>query len=87
MTRSENDRRIDYVEFVVADLARARAFYEAAFGLGRRFVHESGDFGEMETGGTALAFSSRKLIAALGKNPAPADYRAPSSEIAFVRPL
>lgn len=32
MTRSENDRRIDYLEFVVADLARARAFYEAAFG-------------------------------------------------------
>ena len=32
MTASANDRRIDYVEFNVADLGRARAFYEQAFG-------------------------------------------------------
>lgn len=32
MAASENDRRIDYIEFNVADLARARAFYEKAFG-------------------------------------------------------
>lgn len=32
MAASENDRRIDYVEFAVADIARARAFYEQAFG-------------------------------------------------------
>lgn len=32
MSASANDRRIDYIEFVVADLGRARAFYAAAFG-------------------------------------------------------
>ncbi|GAU80439.1 VOC family protein [Bosea sp. BIWAKO-01] len=32
MSPSPNDRRIDYVEFVVSDLGRARAFYEKAFG-------------------------------------------------------
>lgn len=32
MTSSANDRRIDYIEFNVADLARARAFYEQTFG-------------------------------------------------------
>jgi uncharacterized glyoxalase superfamily protein PhnB len=32
------------------------AFYERAFGLARRFVHESGQYGELETGATALAF-------------------------------
>ena len=32
MTTSENDQRIDYVEFNVADLGRARNFYAAAFG-------------------------------------------------------
>jgi|SRR6478752_2535260 len=32
MSPSSNDRRIDYVEFVVSDLGRARAFYEKAFG-------------------------------------------------------
>jgi hypothetical protein len=31
-TKTENDRRIDYVEFNVADVARAKRFYGAAFG-------------------------------------------------------
>jgi len=31
-TNSANDRRIDYVEFNVADVARAKRFYGAAFG-------------------------------------------------------
>lgn len=31
-TNSENDRRIDYVEFEVADVARAKKFYGEAFG-------------------------------------------------------
>jgi uncharacterized protein len=32
MARSENDRRIDYVELGVADIGRAKAFYGGAFG-------------------------------------------------------
>ncbi len=32
MNASQNDQRIDYIEFNVADLARARGFYAAAFG-------------------------------------------------------
>jgi predicted enzyme related to lactoylglutathione lyase len=32
MSLAANDRRIDYVEFLVRDLARSRAFYGAAFG-------------------------------------------------------
>src|SRR5262245_66517712 len=32
MARSENDRRIDYVELGVADVARSKAFYGRAFG-------------------------------------------------------
>jgi predicted enzyme related to lactoylglutathione lyase len=32
MTRAANDRRIDYIEFSVADIARSRAFYGKAFG-------------------------------------------------------
>jgi len=34
MAPSSNDRRIDYVEFNVRDIARAKAFYGAAFGWG-----------------------------------------------------
>ena len=32
MPKSENDRRIDYVEMGVADLERTKAFYGGAFG-------------------------------------------------------
>jgi predicted enzyme related to lactoylglutathione lyase len=32
MSAASNDRRIDYVEFVVTDIPRARIFYEQAFG-------------------------------------------------------
>ncbi len=32
MGASANDQRIDYIEFIVADLGRARTFYAAAFG-------------------------------------------------------
>lgn len=32
MAPSPNDRQIDYIELVVADIARSRAFYEGAFG-------------------------------------------------------
>ena len=32
MAKSENDRRIDYIEMNVADIARSKAFYGAAFG-------------------------------------------------------
>ena len=53
--------RLGYVIHYVPDVAAAVAFYEAAFGLDRRFLHESGAYAEMETGATALAFASETL--------------------------
>jgi predicted enzyme related to lactoylglutathione lyase len=32
MSQSEHDRRIDYIEFAVTDLAAAKSFYSAVFG-------------------------------------------------------
>lgn len=72
-----------YTIVYVEDVPRSIAFYEEAFGLARRFVHEAGDYGELETGTTALAFSSLRLMAELGKNPQRAAADAPSLEIAF----
>jgi lactoylglutathione lyase len=40
---------------------RAISFYEEAFQLKVRFVHESGDYAEMETGPTILSFSSYEM--------------------------
>lgn len=72
-----------YTILYVEDVARSLAFYQAALGLKLRFRHESGDYGELETGGTRLAFSSRRLMTQLGKRPRPAEAGAPCFEIAF----
>lgn len=72
-----------YTILYVADVAAAMEFYEAAFGFGRLFLHEAGDYGELDTGATKLAFSSRKLMAELGKQPGVADPKAPVFELAF----
>lgn len=68
-----------YVENVVETLE----FYEKAFGCQRLFVHESGDYGELSTGETKLAFSSLSLMQSLGKSPGNAAQQAPVFEIAF----
>lgn len=36
-------------------------FYQQAFGFEIRFLHESKDYGELETGETVLAFASHQL--------------------------
>lgn len=50
-----------YTILYVKDVAQSVAFYENAFGLKQRFVHESGQYAEMDTGGTSLAFASNEL--------------------------
>ncbi len=49
--------KLGYVIVYVADVAASLSFFERAFGLTRRFLHESGDYGELETGATTLAFA------------------------------
>ncbi len=48
--------KLGYIIFYVQDVTATVAFYEKAFGLKRRFVHETGTYAELETGTTALAF-------------------------------
>lgn len=58
--------KLGYVILYVPDVPAALAFYERAFGLRRRFLHESNQYGELETGATALAFADETLVAANG---------------------
>jgi len=58
--------KLGYVIVYVADVAASVAFYGRAFGLEARFVHESGTYAELETGGTALAFAVESLPAIPG---------------------
>ena len=52
--------KFGYAIVYVPDVLASVEFFEKAFGLKRRFVHESG-YGEMDTGATALAFASHDL--------------------------
>jgi lactoylglutathione lyase len=53
--------RFAYAIAYVREVERSVAFYEQVFGLQRRFVDESGQYAEMETGETTLAFASNEL--------------------------
>src|SRR2546429_1974189 len=55
--------RFGYTILYVGDVGASVDFYERAFGLERRLVHDSGEYAELETGATALAFASRELAA------------------------
>lgn len=68
-----------YVEHVEATLE----FYEKAFNLKRRMLHESGDYGELETGSSTLSFSSLELMKSLNKHPAKQQSQQHCFEIAF----
>jgi catechol 2,3-dioxygenase-like lactoylglutathione lyase family enzyme len=75
--------QLAYTILYVEDVRKALDFYAAAFGLVVKSFHESGEFGELDTGATTLAFTSRELMRQLGKNPVAADARAPTGEIAL----
>lgn len=75
--------RFKYTILYVDDVAATLGFFERAFGLERRMLHESGDYGELATGATTLSFSSKRLMAELGKTPGNASAQAPVFEVAF----
>ena len=53
--------KFGYTILYVKDVPRSVAFYEDAFGLSRRFVHEAGMYAEMDTGATTLSFAANGL--------------------------
>lgn len=55
--------RFGYTILYVRDVPATLGFYERAFGQEQRFLHESGQYGELDTGSTTLAFAARELAA------------------------
>lgn len=53
--------KLGYTIIYVPDVSASLAFFETAFGLERKFLHESGTYGELETGETTLAFAAHEL--------------------------
>jgi lactoylglutathione lyase len=79
--------KFGYTIIYVPNVSDSLAFFEAAFGFSRRFLHDSGDYGELSTGETTLAFASHVL----GEMNFPAGYIAANSstkpigiEVAFI---
>jgi len=53
--------KFGYTIIYVDSVPEALKFYKDAFGFETRFLHESGQYGELETGNTTLAFASHSL--------------------------
>lgn len=53
--------KLGYTIVYVADVLAATKFYNTAFGLETQFIHESGDYAELATGDTTLAFALHEL--------------------------
>ena len=77
--------KFGYTILYVTDVEKTVAFYESAFGLKRRFVHESG-YGELDTGETKLAFASLELATSNGVSFVPVNTEGPppAVEVALV---
>lgn len=79
--------KLGYTIVYVADVNAATQFYSDAFRIATRFVHDSGDYAELDTGETTLAFAAH----ALGDSNFPTGYtkltelsKPPGIEIALV---
>lgn len=53
--------KLSHIIFYVKDVLKGVSFYKAALGIEAGFVHESGQYAELETGGVKLAFASDEL--------------------------
>jgi lactoylglutathione lyase len=53
--------KFGYTIVYVPSVADTLRFYQDAFGFETRFLHESGEYGELETGATVLAFASHGM--------------------------
>ncbi len=53
--------KLGYTIVYVPDVAASLRFFTDAFGMQQRFLHESGTYGELDTGNTTLAFAAHEL--------------------------
>ncbi|MCF6326193.1 MAG: VOC family protein [Devosiaceae bacterium] len=72
-----------YTILYVSNVVQSLNFFEKAFGFTTKMLHESSEYGEMDTGSTILAFASRKSMQELGKSASIPDPKKPAFEIAL----
>jgi lactoylglutathione lyase len=79
--------RFGYTILYVRDVAASVEFYERAFQQPLRLLHESGQYAELETGPTTLAFAAHELASASlpdGLEPGGEERPADGFEVCFV---
>jgi lactoylglutathione lyase len=78
--------KLGYTIIYVADVAATVTFYEAVFGLNRRFIHDSNLNAEMQTGDTVLSFAGNEAAEMAGLAITPNDRKIPAAgwKICFV---
>lgn len=78
--------KLGYTIIYVTDVPATVTFYETAFGLTRRFIHESNLYGELDTGDTVLAFAGLEAAEMNGLAIVPNDPKGPAAgwEVCFV---
>lgn len=54
--------KLNYVIIYVDNAVKATEFYEKAFGMKTKFIHESNMYAEMESGETTLAFANDEML-------------------------
>lgn len=52
---------LTYIILYVNNVTNSVTFYQQAFGIKNRFIHESGDYAEMDTGEVTLAFCAHNF--------------------------
>lgn len=53
--------KFGYTIVYVSSVTEALTFYKEAFGFETRFLHDSNQYGELDTGATVLAFASHAM--------------------------
>lgn len=56
--------KFSHTSLFVKDVLQSVAFYEKAFGMKKRFIHESNQFAEMEMGEAVLHFAASEAVKA-----------------------
>jgi lactoylglutathione lyase len=60
--------KFGYTIVYVPDVLASLKFFNEAFGIATRFIHESNTYGELETGATALSFAAAEMGDAFFQN-------------------
>ncbi|MEN3931450.1 VOC family protein [Microvirga sp. W0021] len=72
-----------YTILYVDDVEVSANFFTQALGIKTAFIHESGDYAELDTGTTKLSLSSRALLKSGGIDAHQPSVSQPTFEIAF----